>query len=59
MTRQHHIDATTVDRSPNKPGALDKRFTATLAECRERAAEGVAVDGSADLDKASGAEVVG
>ena len=30
MTHQHRIDATTVDRSPNKPGALDKRFTATL-----------------------------
>jgi hypothetical protein len=26
----HHSNATTTDRSPNKPGALDKRFTATL-----------------------------
>jgi hypothetical protein len=30
MTHEHHSDVTTADRSPKQPGALDRRFTATL-----------------------------
>jgi Domain of unknown function (DUF1905) len=30
MTQTHHSDPTAEDRQPTKPGALDKRFTASL-----------------------------